>query len=48
VNPGVRAAINLESLQIVPGLSYAFDVGSGSGDDALFVYLSLEHPFLSQ
>jgi hypothetical protein len=47
-NPGVRGALNLAELQIVPGVAYTFDVSSGSGEDALFVYLSFEHPFLSQ
>ena len=48
LNPGVRGAINLANLQIVPGLAYTFDTGPGSADDALFVYLSFEHPFLRQ
>jgi hypothetical protein len=48
LNPGVRAALNLANLQIVPGVAYTFDVSSASGDDALFVYLSFEHPFLRQ
>ena len=48
LNPGLRGALNLANLQIVPGIAYTFDVGSGSGEDALFVYLSFEHPFLSQ
>jgi hypothetical protein len=47
-NPGLRGALNLANLQIVPGIAYTFDVSSGSGEDALFVYLSFEHPFLSQ
>jgi hypothetical protein len=47
-NPGLRGALNLANLQIVPGVAYTFDVSSGSGEDALFVYLSFEHPFLSQ
>jgi hypothetical protein len=46
LNPGIRAAFNLANdLQIVPGLAYTFDLGSDSGEDALFVYLSFEHPF---
>ncbi|HZA97780.1 MAG TPA: hypothetical protein VE399_03320 [Gemmatimonadales bacterium] len=48
LNPGLRGALNLSNLQIVPGIAYTFDVSSGSGEDALFVYLSFEHPFLSQ
>lgn len=46
LNPGFRGAINLANgLQIVPGLAYTFDLGSDTDDDALFVYLSLEHSF---
>ena len=46
LNPGFRAAIDLANdLQIVPGLGYTFDMGTSSDEDALFVYLSLEHPF---
>lgn len=46
LNPGIRGAFNLANdLQIVPGLAYTFDLGSGSDADALFVYLSFEHPF---
>jgi hypothetical protein len=46
LNPGIRAAFNLANdLQIVPGVAYTIDLGSGSDEDALFVYLSFEHPF---
>jgi hypothetical protein len=46
LNPGIRAAFNLANdLQIVPGLAYTFDLGSDGDEDALFVYLSFEHPF---
>ncbi len=48
LNPGLRGALNLANLQIVPGIAYTFDVISDSGDDALFLYLSFEHPFLRQ
>jgi hypothetical protein len=48
LNPGVRGALNLANLQIVPGIAYTFDVSSAAGEDALFLYLSFEHPFLSQ
>ena len=45
LNPGFRGAFNLANdLQIVPGAAYTFDL-SGSEEDALFVYLSFEHPF---
>ena len=44
-NPGVRAAFDVGTLQIVPGLAYTFDLSSDSDEDALFLYLSFEHPF---
>ncbi len=45
VSPGARLAFNFAGgLQIVPGLAYAIDVGSGDAN-ALIVYLSFEHPF---
>jgi hypothetical protein len=48
LNPGVRWAIDLAGdLQIVPGLAYTIAVGPGVSD-ALFVYLSVEHPFSRQ
>ena len=48
LNPGFRAAFDLGSLQIVPGVAYTFDLSPDSDDDALFVYLSFEHPFKRQ
>jgi hypothetical protein len=45
VNPGVRGAIDLGDLQIVPGLAFPLGVGPSRGDRAVFLYLSLEHPF---
>jgi hypothetical protein len=45
VNPGVRWAFDFDSgLQIVPGVAYTFALGA-DGADALFLYLSFEHPF---
>ena len=45
LNPGVRWAFDFESgLQIVPGLAYTLALGGGE-PDALFIYLSFEHPF---
>ena len=45
LNPGIRWAFDLaEDFQVVPGLAYTIAVGPGASD-ALFVYLSLEHPF---
>ena len=46
LNPGVRWAHDLAGgLQVVPGLAYTVAVGPDAGRDALFLYLSLEHPF---
>jgi hypothetical protein len=44
LNPGVRWAHNLGSLQIVPGVAMPIDLGPGTSS-GVFVYLSLEHPF---
>jgi hypothetical protein len=45
INPGIRAAINLGDLQIVPGISFPF-FNSGHGTDPGFLfYLSFEHPY---
>jgi hypothetical protein len=46
LNPGFRLAFDLPAdLQIVPGLAYTFGLGPDADQDALFVYLSFEHPF---
>jgi hypothetical protein len=45
LNPGVRWAFDVAGgLQIVPGLAYTVALGPGASD-ALFLYLSFEHPF---
>jgi hypothetical protein len=45
LNPGVRFALNLPGdLQIVPGAAYTIGLGPSAGTDALFLYLSAEHP----
>ncbi len=48
LNPGVRAAINAGSLQIVPGMAYTIGLGPSEGNEAWFFYLSFEHPFKKQ
>ena len=49
VSPGVRWAFNLaRDLQIVPGVAYTIGLGDGPDEDALFLYLSFEHPFKRQ
>lgn len=44
VSPGVRWAFYLGAMQVVPGIAFPLDV-QNKGDDALFLYLSFEHPF---
>lgn len=49
LNPGVRMALNLPGeLQVVPGVAYTIGLGEGPDEDALFLYLSFEHPFKRQ
>ena len=45
VSPGVRAAFNLGSTQVVPGLAVPIGVGASSRARYVFLYLSVEHPF---
>jgi hypothetical protein len=48
LNPGIRGALDLGNLQIVPGVAYTIGLGAGRDQNALFLYLSLEHPFRRQ
>jgi hypothetical protein len=48
LNPGLRGALNLGDLQVVPGASYIVGLGEGADENGVFVYLSLEHPFKGQ
>ena len=43
INPGLRYAIDLEGLQIVPGISMPIGVGPSKGDFGVMAYLSFEH-----
>ncbi|MDB4907038.1 MAG: hypothetical protein JWO05_1822 [Gemmatimonadetes bacterium] len=45
VSPGIRWAHNLGEMQVVPGIAYTIGVGPSRGTNALFLYLSIEHPF---
>lgn len=45
INPGVRAALNVGSLQIVPGFAVPFTRSGGETVHDYFLYLSFEHPF---
>jgi hypothetical protein len=49
ISPGLRWAIDASSdLQIVPGIAYNIGLGEGPDTDAVFLYLSFEHPFKRQ
>ena len=45
LNPGLRAAIDIKNLQIVPGISFPISIIKDYRDTAVFIYLSFEHPF---
>ncbi len=45
ISPGIRAAIDVGSLQIVPGLAVPVRFSEGDRSVGSFVYLSFEHPF---
>jgi hypothetical protein len=47
VSPGVRAALNLGGLQVVPGFAVPFTRSAGETEHDYFLYLSFEHPFSS-
>jgi hypothetical protein len=45
ISPGFRYAIDLDKLQVVPGIAFPIGFGPSKGDYGVFLYLSLEHPF---
>jgi hypothetical protein len=45
INPGLRFAINLPQLQIVPGVAVPFSFLEGETRIGALLYLSFEHPF---
>jgi hypothetical protein len=45
VSPGIRVAINLGKLQVVPGIGVPVLIAEGTSRVGLFFYLSFEHPF---
>jgi hypothetical protein len=46
ISPGVRWAFNSRGgWQVVPGVAYTVGIGPARGNDAVFLYLSIEHPF---
>jgi len=48
VSPGLRYAINVGALQIVPGLAAPFRHGGGRTSTGFLAYLSFEHSFKSR
>jgi hypothetical protein len=46
LSPGLRAAFDVAGdLQIVPGIAYTINLTPDEAEDAVFLYLSFEHPF---
>lgn len=43
INPGLRYAIDLKGLQIVPGISVPIGIGPSNGEYGVMAYLSFEH-----
>jgi hypothetical protein len=44
ISPGLRYAIDLGSLQVVPGIAFPIGFGPSKNDYGVFTYLSFEHP----
>jgi hypothetical protein len=45
LSPGIRAALNFDNLQIVPGLAVPVRFHDGESETGIFGYLSFEHGF---
>jgi hypothetical protein len=45
ISPGLRWAIDIDELQIVPGIAFPFYFNSGAQENGLLLYLSFEHPY---
>lgn len=45
ISPGLRYAIDIKELQIVPGIAVPITFQDGDSNTAVFFYLSFEHPF---
>jgi hypothetical protein len=43
LNPGLRAALNFDNLQIVPGIALPVRLHDGISETGIFGYLSFEH-----
>lgn len=44
VSPGVRGALNLGAVQVVPGVAFPINL-TNSQENSVLLYLSIEHPF---
>lgn len=44
-DPGIRFAVNVQELQMVPGIGIPIRVSQGETRIGAFLYLSFEHPF---
>ena len=44
-NPAYRHAIEVDKLEIVPGIGFPVTISSSSTDFGVFLYLSFEHPY---
>ncbi|MEW6195578.1 MAG: transporter [Bacteroidota bacterium] len=45
ISPGIRYAVDINNLQIVPGLAFPINFEGGSSKTSVLAYLSFEHPF---
>ncbi len=45
VSPGLRGAVDIGELQIVPGIAFPFTFSSGVQNNGIFFYVSFEHPY---
>jgi hypothetical protein len=45
ISPGIRHAIEVKDLEIVPGFALPLTIQNGNAGLGLFFYLSFEHPF---
>jgi hypothetical protein len=48
LSPGIRGGFTSQNVQVVPGLAVPITWVNGDPSTALFVYLSIEHPFTGQ
>lgn len=44
-SPGLRWAVDIGDLQVVPGLAFPFFFSNGKQTNGIFLYMSFEHPY---